>query len=304
MGPNTSYIRFTKFILAFVFLVIFAGGVVRTTQSGMGCPDWPHCFGMWIPPTDASQLPADYEKYLSKQDIDHTFNAFHTWTEYINRLLTGLLGIFIIIHVIWSFRKFFKSRRIIFWLSFSFLIITAFEAWLGKLVVDTNLAVVKITAHMLLALALAAIPVFILYKLNATQKTEDKKLKLITIAALVVLLLQIIIGTDVREQVDVISASVQYTRRESWISSLDNFFLLHKIISAITALLCVFIFWRSLSYASLQKRGVFILLIVICIMALGFTMAYFQIPAFAQPLHLLFSSILFINLFALRLRLK
>jgi len=72
--------------------VIIAGGVVRTTQSGMGCPDWPKCFGRWIPPTNASELPPDFEKYLRKQDIDHTFNVYHTWIEYFNRLLGALLG--------------------------------------------------------------------------------------------------------------------------------------------------------------------------------------------------------------------
>src|SRR5882672_9799110 len=79
------------------FLVVIAGGVVRTTQSGMGCPDWPKCFGKWIPPTNASELPPDFEKYLRQQDIDHTFNAWHTWIEYFNRLLGALLGVFAVI---------------------------------------------------------------------------------------------------------------------------------------------------------------------------------------------------------------
>ena len=94
-----------------VFLVILAGGVVRMTQSGMGCPDWPKCFGMWIPPTDASQLPADFEKYLSKQDIDHSFNAYHTWIEYINRLLGALLGLFILGYLVWTIRKFWSDNK-------------------------------------------------------------------------------------------------------------------------------------------------------------------------------------------------
>ena len=103
-----------------VFLVIIAGGVVRMTQSGMGCPDWPKCFGRWIPPTNANQLPSDFEKYLKTQDIDHSFNAWHTWIEYINRLLGALLGIFIFIHFVWSFRKFRKTNKQI--LLFSFLL--------------------------------------------------------------------------------------------------------------------------------------------------------------------------------------
>ena len=63
---DSAYIRYTQFIVVMVFLVIIAGGVVRMTQSGMGCPDWPKCFGKWIPPTTANQLPPDFEKYLKQ----------------------------------------------------------------------------------------------------------------------------------------------------------------------------------------------------------------------------------------------
>ena len=118
MTPLTPYRRYTWFVLIMVFLVILAGGVVRMTQSGMGCPDWPTCFGRWIPPMNRSQLPPNYEKYLRTQDIDHTFNAYHTWIEYINRLLGALLGLFMFIHFIWSFKKFRKINRSVVWLSF------------------------------------------------------------------------------------------------------------------------------------------------------------------------------------------
>ena len=97
-----------KWVLAtfiLTFLEIIAGGVVRTTQSGMGCPDWPKCFGLWVPPTNASELPANFESFLKAQDIDHTFNAYHTWIEYINRLLGVLLGVFGIVQLAIIFRK-------------------------------------------------------------------------------------------------------------------------------------------------------------------------------------------------------
>lgn len=303
-NTNSAYIRYTRFVLIFVFVVIAAGGIVRMTQSGMGCPDWPRCFGSWIPPTDASQLPADYEKYLRQQDIDHTFNAQHTWTEYINRLLGALLGIWILIHVIWSYRKFFKTRPSIFWLSFSLLIATAFQAWLGKRIVDTNLAVVKITIHMLVALLLAIIPAIIMRRLNDVASVQDKGVKWLTIASLVFLLIQIVLGTEVREQVDEISRSLNYMQRELWIERLDVYFILHKSFAWAASVCCIALFWRSLPYKALSGLGTGIFIAVIITMVLGMSLNYLNVPAIAQPLHLICASALFVLAYALLLRVK
>jgi cytochrome c oxidase assembly protein subunit 15 len=301
MNAKTKYIRFTRFILVYVFIVVLAGGVVRTTQSGMGCPDWPKCFGMWVPPTSVNGLPADYQKYLGKQDIDLVYNPVHAWIEWLNRQLTGVLGFFIVIHIIWSFRSFYKTRGSIFWLSAGFLVITIFEAWLGKTVVDSNLAVVKITAHMLLALGLAAIPVIIINKLREGQKVHDGYLKWITMLAMLIVLVQIVIGTGVREQIDEISKAAGYTNRQTWIGMLNSFFDAHKIIAGLLSVACIFVFWRSLSHTGIQKTAIFILAVVLLSVASGLTMASLNIPAFVQPVHLLLSSILFILLLALRL---
>jgi cytochrome c oxidase assembly protein subunit 15 len=299
-----AYLNYTRIVLLFVFLVILAGGIVRTTQSGMGCPDWPHCYGRLIPPLSASGLPADYQKYLDKQDIDAVYNPVHAWVEYINRLITGALGILILVHVVWSFKNFFHTRQIIFWLSCLFLVGTVFEAWLGKLVVDTNLAVVKITLHMLAALFLAIIPVIILHKLNDQRIVHDKTLHTITVIALTILLLQIIIGTDVREQVDEVSKSLGYQQRDTWLQHLNTVFDVHRILSIIISVLIIVVCWRSLSHVVLQRSALFLLLIVLALMGAGISLASLNIPAFIQPIHLLLSSILFVSLFAFRLNLK
>ena len=296
MKPSLSFLRFSKLILVAVFLVIVAGGVVRMTQSGMGCPDWPRCFGMWVPPTNASQLPANYESYLKQQDIDHSFNAFHTWTEYINRLLGALLGFLLIIQFIWSL-KFRKNNPKIVWLCLVVLLLTGFQGWLGKRIVDANLATVKITTHMLVAILIAALALTIIHYISPSKQYNNKKLRNITFVTLALLIVQISFGTAVREQIDEISKGMNYDGRETWINKLDYIFYIHRSFSLVIGVLCLYIYFQF------KKSGIPLLstpLIVICVLSeivLGIVMANLGIPALAQPLHLLFSCGLFIALF-------
>lgn len=267
------------------------------TQSGMGCPDWPTCFGKWIPPTNASELPPDFEHYLKQQDIDHSFNALHTWTEYINRLLGALLGLLLLVQFVWAVKLFWKNNRTIVWVCLGILLLTGFQGWLGKRVVDANLATVKITTHMLVALLIALLALIIIHlQKNVTQKIADRNLKRMTAFTIALLLLQIVLGTAVREQVDVISKQMNYEGREYWIDKLNYIFYIHRSFSLLVGGCCIYIFLRvKKSSVSLISNGL-ILVCVTTVILLGVIMAYFQVPAFAQPLHLLVSSVLFIAL--------
>ncbi|AYD46205.1 COX15/CtaA family protein [Arachidicoccus soli] len=304
MNSENAFIKHTKLVLLTIFAVILAGSIVRTTHSGMGCPDWPHCFGRWIPPLNAGQLPKDFEKYLSKQDIDHTFNAFHTWIEYFNRLLTGLLGIFIVIQIIWAFKKYFKTRRVIVYLSLTLMLLVAFEAWVGKVVVNSNLGVVQITAHMFPALVIAGVCVLMIQLLEKKEKIIDKKFLLFLSLAFVLVLIQIVIGTEVRSEVDNISKAMHYVDRASWLKNVSSYLQTHEVFAWIVAFSCILVAGKAVAHKPLQKNGLLVLILIMAEIFLGLIMTQLHMPAFAQPLHLLGSSILIVTLFSLMLRVR
>lgn len=301
---NRAYIKYSWFLMGMVFLVILAGGVVRMTQSGMGCPDWPKCFGMWIPPTEASQLPADFEKYLSKQDIDHSFNAYHTWIEYINRLLGALLGVFILGYLVWTVRKFWKVSKKMVLVAVLLLIAVGIEGYLGKVVVDENLSVVKITIHMLGALVIAALPLININWLSTNRLNVTPLIKHGTTAMIAVLLVQIVLGTQVREEIDVISKALAYEQRELWIAGLGSIFIVHRSFSWVLLLGCVGLYFKGRSIATYLPYIRNIVLVLFVIILLGIIMTYLNMPALAQPLHLLLASALLMQLFYSRLKMK
>ena len=299
-----AYYRYTWFLVGAVFLVILAGGTVRMTQSGMGCPDWPRCFGMWIPPVNEAQLPADFESYLDKQDIDHSFNAYHTWIEYINRLLGALLGVFVFIYLIWSFRLRKKLGWKFFFTALGLFLLTGFQGWLGKLVVEGNLAVSKITIHMLVAIIIAGLPFINIRMFDSTKSKVKSWVKYVPIVVMLLVLIQVVLGTQVREEVDIISKALQYGQRELWIERLGSEFTIHRSFSwllllAVGALVYLFKDIKDVKFDIVLVVGFTFVNILI-----GVIMAYLDVPAIAQPMHLMGACGLVVVLFNFYLKLS
>jgi cytochrome c oxidase assembly protein subunit 15 len=300
MNDSSKFLRWARYSLILVYLVILAGAVVRATGSGMGCPDWPKCFGFWIPPTDVSQLPANYQEiYAEHSYADNHFNALKTWIEYINRLLGATLGLFILALFGLSFR-FLKSHPGIVILCFLELLLMGFQAWLGKLVVASNLSPLKITTHMLAAFLIIAVLLFI-YRL-ATPSTNFRfrqyavtpKLKWLTTLTLALTLIQVYFGTQIRQKVDLILTQNTDLTGSAWTTGLEPWLLVHKNM-ALAVLLINFVLFiqlkKNLAPVAYLQRNVLILLFIELIS--GILLNYAGLPPFIQPVHLLLVSIVF-----------
>lgn len=288
--------------VATIYLLILVGGIVRATGSGMGCPDWPLCFGKVIPPTDVSQLPPDYKTKFAvitgKEIAD--FNVVHTYTEYINRLLGVLTGLFIFLTAVFS-TGFRKKDATIMWLAILAFFVVVFEGWLGSRVVASDLKPAIITLHGALALVTVMILLYAVVRSHATLWSSIKvdnaqKITLWLSVSLVLLFMQMFLGTQVREGVDILKNEVLSAERSQWLGIIGTPFYIHRSFTWLVVGSHLYMWWllhkSTRDSKVLWWRNVSILSISSEIL-LGIILGYADVAKFAQPLHLLFASVAF-----------
>ncbi|MFD2721662.1 heme A synthase [Hymenobacter monticola] len=348
MNPAERRFRFVGLLtVVAVYLLILVGGVVRSTGSGMGCPDWPKCFGSWVPPTKASELPANYKEVYTAQRVaknqklartlqrlgfaqvagsifahptqyvETDFNAVKTWIEYVNRLLGALIGIFVFLTVLFAW-PYWRRDRMIFWLALASFLLTGIQGYLGSLVVSTNLLPVMVTVHMALALLIVAMLLYAVDRarwgrrgaaidgavpreaaIHAQAVVAGTKpslaIQLWLWAALALTFWQIMLGTQVREQIDVVSAAAGYAGRENWVSQVGSIFSIHRTVSAAVLLLNIYVAYELWQWGNqrLQRLVTAILAMIGLEIVAGIVLASFAFPAAVQPVHLTLATVLF-----------
>ena len=321
---ESKFHKLTKLSLLLVYLVIIAGAFVRMTGSGMGCPDWPKCFGFYVPPTEVSQIlfkeNNDYSKgqmilyneeelLVAKSDFtsddfinlnnwevyekhDYViFNPVHTWIEYINRLIGAISGIPILIFTIISIIYFKKFRHLTL-ISIITLIAMGFQAWLGKTVVDSNLAAYKITVHMLMALFIVVLLIYLVYYGGKSFIKTNKTFKYLILFGLFLTLIQIVLGTQVRQIVDEQAKLFAYDK-SMWLNDIPLVYEYHRtfsilVISVNTAL---FLINKKLQLGNNYIN--YVMLLLVLEIFTGASMFYFDFPFGTQTAHLVFASIIF-----------
>ena len=297
------YRRMAMITIAAVYFLILVGASVRASGAGMGCPDWPTCFGQWIPPTSEAQLPSNYnEIYAELGYADTSFNVVKTWTEYANRLIGVSIGILIFITVLisWPLRNYNSA---IFKASGAAFLMVGFQGWLGARVVASNLQPGMITLHMLMALAILGTLLFALAQsrrgIMAAQSVSqiDTRFEKWLYLVLCLTVVQIAIGSQVREMTDFIREAQGEELRSIWVEYMPWFFYVHRTFSAVVLFANLWLFrllYLSLGWPHTLTRLTLAMIIVIGLsIASGATLGHFGMPAFVQPTHLLAASMLF-----------
>jgi len=321
MEFSRRFIRFNWIILILIYLIVVAGSLVRITGSGMGCPDWPKCFGQWVPPTELAELPADYrETYLLKREkkvekfcrflnvlgmhetavriqsnpdvyVEEAFNARKTWTEYLNRVVGFLAGNAMLIGFVWMLAVYRKRKFVL--LMLLNLILMGIEGWFGSIVVATNLVPWTITIHLFLALVIIGIQIYLVYAMGSGSKTNitlNRSMRTILWLILIITFYQMFLGTQVREAIDHL-VKQGYSRSE-WMDKIGIEFLIHRSFSWLVLILLGWMFWKN---EKMEKyaiiRWTFIMLALELIS--GVLLAYVDMPGLVRTSHLIFASVLY-----------
>lgn len=321
MNFSKAFVRFNWITLVLIYLVVVAGSFVRITGSGMGCPDWPRCFGQWVPPTEEGQLPEDYRemysekramkiekfaRFLSSMGMTKTadqlrndpqlrseeaFNARRTWTEYVNRLFGFLAGNAMLLSFIWLIWK-YRKRKLILLAGFN-LVLMGIQAWFGSIVVASNLVPWTITVHMFLALVIIGLQLYFIRKISPSQQTLlvfPKWMKHLLWLCFLIAIYQMFLGTQVRESIDELTKDG--FGREQWTDQLGMPFYMHRSFSWLVLVLLTLIAWKNERMNKFSSiRYVFIVLIIELIS--GILLAYVDMPGLVQTSHLIFATIIF-----------
>lgn len=320
-----------KITLIAVYLIFLAGAIVRMTGSGMGCPDWPKCFGYYIPPTSEEQITwkpnksfkegmiivKDEVLYVAKSNLNTgsefnatnwekytkhdyaKFNKYHTWTEYINRLASALAGIPLLLMVVFSV-FFWKEKKVITLLSFGVLFLFLFEAWLGKTVVDTNLKPTVITIHMVVGLLIVAMLLYLYFissrffgfAQNDIKKYNSLFNKLL-ILSVIFSLVQIAMGTQVRQFIDEQVKQFGFEHKQYSLLNPSFKFYFHRSFTIAIVLVNLGLFYLNQVKNLGYKLVNWIIFLIFLETITGILMYYAEFPIGTQATHLLAGAILF-----------
>ncbi|MEL1234426.1 MAG: COX15/CtaA family protein, partial [Candidatus Neomarinimicrobiota bacterium] len=216
--------------------------MVRVAGAGMGCPDWPKCFGRWIPPTSLDQLP---------DHIDPAkFNIVLAWIEYGNRLFGALVGLSIAI-TLYLGLKYCSHLPRIKWPLMAAFFLTLFEGWLGSVLVKTVLNPFTITLHLFFALIIVMLLVFVaqetyyISNINAEKHSHyPTKMRFLFGLMAISLLTEVVLGTEIRGGLEMIRKDNPIIESQFLLDMLGPFKYAHTILGIAITILSVLI-WFS-----------------------------------------------------------
>jgi len=313
----TGFQKLATAALVSLLMLICVGAIVRVSGSGMGCPDWPTCWGCLIPPTSVDQV--DFERLpierfqrkaermgrdpstITEETLRADFNPRHVWTEFINRLCTMPVAFLTLA----TFIAASAQRRVrpwVFAMAAASLLLVLINAWMGARVVYSGLKPGVLTVHLALAMALTGMLAFCAWggcptprRIGMAEREQARSRWLVT-TLLVLVVAEGILGSQVREMTDLLAKGHGDLPRAQWIGELEHswIYLSHRSFSWVILIVATVCWWHSRRYSHGRQMGVEhgVLAIVWTQMLLGIIMSQIHLYSWVQVLHVGLAAVL------------
>jgi len=281
---------------ALTYFLIFVGGLVRVSGAGLGCPDWPRCFGRWIPPTRLDQLPPEFDP--------STFNITLAWIEYVNRLVGVVVGLFILALAIVVVIYYRRHKRLLTPAILA-LILVAIQGWQGSIVVAMGLDPAVVNIHLYTALIIAG---FLVYLTQQTfyldpERNDERHTRYspglanTLVVLFLVVMVQVILGSQVRAGFEFLMQTLRFVGNLSVMELIGPGVSIHMWVGVLVLLLGGILIYQ-LRYTSesvstlMAVSATLVVILMVGQVILGFSLMRVGLPPIMQLYHLWMGSIL------------
>lgn len=290
----SNFRRFSFLTTIATYFLIFIGGLVRVSGAGLGCPDWPQCFGRWIPPTSITQVPPE---------MAGQFNMTLAWIEYINRLCGMTVGILILITAVWAILK-LRSHKKILYPAIAAAVLTAFQGWQGSVLVSSLLEPIVITVHMLLALLIVSLLIYTTAQAYFVERKEHFDAQPKVPKGLskwfgwlwLLGFIQILFGTQIRSAIELIQKEYPNMNSGEWLNQVGLLNHIHMFIGIALLVFTWYVFAKIKPFkdkiSTLVNQSVLFMAMVVTVqLILGLVFVLFDLRPLTQVFHLWLASI-------------
>ncbi|HIE91245.1 MAG: COX15/CtaA family protein [Methylophilaceae bacterium] len=199
-------------------LVVVLGAYVRLSDAGLGCPDWPGCYGTLTVPQSAEAL-ADAHAIYPDSPVEHA----KAWKEMVHRYLAGILGLLVLALFVQAWRE-RGSINVTPWLPTALIGIVGFQAMLGMWTVTMLLKPAIVTMHLMGGMTTLAILTWITHRHWGTSPTNfllSSSMRCFVRFALLILVVQIFLGGWTSTNYAALACTDFPTCHGEWVPSMD-----------------------------------------------------------------------------------
>ncbi|MER2493855.1 COX15/CtaA family protein [Catenovulum sediminis] len=308
-------IKLTRLAIILAFVVVVLGAYTRLTDAGLGCPDWPGCYGHLLVPTEQQSAVAQ------ARFPDQPIEPQKAWNEMIHRYFAGTLGILILILALLPWRKeqagggrsysAYKGH------TFALLVVVVFQAILGMWTVTMALKPIVVMAHLIGGFSVFILLVFLHMRLMRTQHKQFVAsftgIPTIGVLALSVLILQIALGGWTSSNYAALACTQLPICEGDWSNRLDfaqafsmtpeaesyqygvldyaarmTIHISHRIgaiFTAIVMLSWLFVFVKRSQVPQTKRTALLVFTLLVAQIVLGISNVFFSLPLYVAVAH-------------------